>query len=407
MTSTRAAPLAAAALAAALAGCGRKPAPPPPPPPEVGYVVVHVEPVALTSELPGRTNAYVTADVRPQVNGIITERLFTEGTNVRAGQPLYRIDPKPYQAAYDQARATVANAQANLTTTRLQAQRYADLVKINAVSKQDNDNAQAGYQQAAANVQQQRAALEAARINLGYTTITAPVSGRIGRSLVTIGALATSGQTTALATIQKLDPVYVDVTQSSDELLKLKRQLAGGQLNGAGAQSARAEVLLSDGSRYPHAGQLKFSEASVDPTTGSTTLRAVFPNPEGTLLPGMYVREVLTQAVDREGILAPQQAITHNEKGQATATLVAADGTAQPTVVVTDRAIGDKWLVVQGLKPGDKLITEGLINLRAPGMKVHAVPAGSAPQGPAGPGGGAAPDSSVGASHGTPSSSAR
>ena len=380
--------LAVLAFTSALTGCGRKPPPPKPPTPEVGYVVVKTEPVTLTTELPGRTAAFVTADVRPQVTGIIKAQLFTEGTDVRAGQTLYQIDSAPYRAAYDQAKATLANAQANVVAQRLQAERYADLVKINAVSRQDNDNAQATYKQAAANVQQYAAALESARINLGYTRITAPVSGRIGRSLVTIGSLATSGQTTALATIQKLDPIYVDVSQSADELLKLKRDIAGGALSGAGPQSARATLIFSDGSRYPPEGQVRFSEAQVDPTTGSVTLRAVFPNPNRTLLPGMYVREVVAQAVARDGILAPQPAVSRDPTGKATVMLVGADGTAQPRPITAERAIGDKWLVTAGLQPGDKLIVEGLGSLRQPGAKVRAVPAGSPPSRP--PAGGAA-----------------
>ncbi|CAN5200078.1 efflux RND transporter periplasmic adaptor subunit [soil metagenome] len=402
MPSVRLTPLAGVALAfatvAGLSACGKKAPPPAPPPPTVGYIVVKTEPVSLTTELPGRTSAFVTADVRPQVNGIIKARLFTEGTDVRAGQVLYQIDAAPYRAAYDQAKATLANAQANLTTQKLQAGRYAELVKINAVSKQDNDNAQATYQQAAANVQQYQAALEAARINLGYTRITAPVSGRIGRSLVTIGSLATSGQTTALATIQALNPMYVDVSQSSDELLKLKRDMAGGELSRGGPQSVKATLVFSDGSKYPLSGQLKFSEAQVDPTTGSVTLRAVFPNPNGQLLPGMYVREIVTQAVDETGVLAPQQAVTRDPQGQATAMVVGPDGTAQPRKLVADRAIGDKWLVTAGLAPGDKLISEGLINLRMPGTKVHAVPAGSMPAKPP-PGGPGGPGGPPGAAH--------
>ncbi len=381
-----------------LSGCNKKTPPPAPPPPEVGYVVVQPQSVTLTSELPGRTTAYVVADVRPQVNGIIKARLFTEGTDVRAGQVLYQIDAAPYKAAYDQAAATLANALANLTTTRLQAQRYADLVKINAVSRQDNDNAQAAYQQAAATVQQNRAALETARINLGYTRVTAPVAGRIGRSLVTIGALATAGQTTALATIQALDPIYVDVTQSSDELLKLEGEVAGGALNRAGPQSAHATLILSDGSRYPLRGEVKFSEAQVDPTTGSVTLRAVFPNPKRILLPGMYVREVVAEAVDREGILVPQPAVTRNEKGDAVAMVVGADDKTEARVLVTDRAIGDKWLVTSGLKAGDKVIVEGLLKASQPGTKVRPVPAapadGGAGAATSGTGGAPAPASS-------------
>ena len=369
----------AAGLAVSMASCGGKKPPPPPPTPEVGYVVVQTQPVALTTELPGRTSAYLIADVRPQVNGIIKARLFTEGSDVRAGQVLYQIDSAPYRAAYDQAKATLANAQANLVTQKLQAGRYAALVKINAVSRQDNDNAQATYQQAAANVQQYAAALQSARINLGYTQITAPISGRIGRSLITVGGLAASGQTMALATIQAIDLIYVDVSQSADELLKLKRDIAGGAVSGAGPQSAKARLIFSDGAQYPVEGQVRFSEAQVDTATGSVTLRAVFANPNRTLLPGMYVREVVTQAVDPDGILAPQQSVSRDPVGAATVMVVGADGTAQPRKIVTERAIGDKWLVTSGLAAGDKLIVEGLGALRQPGMKVRAVPAGSAP----------------------------
>ena len=396
MPTYRVATLAAATAALlALDACGKKAPPPAPPPPEVGYVVVQSRPVTLTTELPGRTTAFITADVRPQVNGIITARLFTEGSDVRKGQALYQIDPKPYQAAYDQAKAQVANAQANLTTTKLQAQRYADLVKINAVSRQDNDNAQAAYQQGAANVQQYRAALETARINLGYTRITAPVSGRIGRSLVTIGALATSGQTTALATIQALDPIYVDVTQSSDELLQLTRQLNQGGLNRS--PTAHVKLILSDGSTYEDEGLIRFSEAQVDPTTGSVTLRALFPNPHRTLLPGMYVREQIEQAVDPTGVLAPQTAIIRDPKGDATA-MVVANGVAKTVPVTIGRAYGPNWLVTSGLKPGDQLITEGSGRVQQPGTKVRAVPADQLANAPAKapPKGGAKPSDATG-----------
>ncbi len=395
----------AAAPMAALAACGRPAPPPAPPPPQVGYVVVQSQPVALTNELPGRVTAFVTADVRPQVNGIITERLFVEGGDVAKSQALYRIDPKPYQAALDQAKAQLANAQANVVTARLQAQRYADLVKIDAISRQDNDNAQASYGQAAANVQQYRATVEAAQINLGYTTVRAPVSGRIGRSLVTIGALATSGQTTALATIQALDPIYVDVTQSADELLRLRQQLSQGD---ATKGAARVSVVLSDGQRYPVEGELRFAEAQVDPTTGSVILRAVFPNPNRTLLPGMFVREVLTQAVVQQGVLAPQTAIARDPKGAATAMIVV-NGAAQVRPVTIDRAVGSNWLITSGLKPGDELITAGGSRVQQPGTKVQAVPAaqlGAAAVAPAAGGkpGGA---SGQGGANGTPSSAGR
>ncbi|MBE7217759.1 MAG: efflux RND transporter periplasmic adaptor subunit [Caulobacteraceae bacterium] len=376
--SRLAAPLAAAW---ALAACHKAP-PPPPPPPQVGYVVVQTHPVVLDTELPGRTNPFVTADVRPQVNGIVTQRLFTEGTDVRQGQALYQIDPKPYQAAVEQARAQLANAQANLVTTRLQAQRYAELVKINAVSRQDNDNAQASYGQARANVQQYQAALDAARINLGYTTIRAPVSGRIGRSLITIGALATNGQTNALATIQALDPIYVDVTQSSDELLKLTQAVSQGGLNKS--PTAHAKLILSDGSTYAQEGLIRFSDAQVDPTTGSVILRALFPNPNRTLLPGMYVRERIEQAIDPNGILVPQTAVTRDPKGDATVMVVDGDA-AQTRPVSIGRAINNDWLLTSGLKPGDKLITEGGAKVQKPGTKVRAVPADQVKNAPANP----------------------
>ena len=402
MPSLRCAAILAIASAAALGACGRKAPPPAPPPPEVGYVVVQARPVALTTDLPGRTTAYVVADVRPQVNGIVLQRLFTEGTDVAKGQALYQIDPKPYQAAVEQARGQLANAQANLVTMRLQAQRYADLVKINAVSRQDNDNAQATYGQARANVQQYQAALDAARINLGYTTIRAPVSGRIGRSLVTIGALATSGQTTALATIQALDPIYVDVTQSSDELLQLTHALNKGGLNKS--PTAHAKLILSDGSTYENEGLIRFSEAQVDPTTGSVTLRALFPNPRRTLLPGMYVREHIEQAVDPAGVLAPQTAVTRDPKGDASV-MVVANGLAQTRPVTISRAYGPDWLVTSGLKPGEELITEGGSRVHKPGTKVRAVPADQLANAPAKPSAkGAKPGDGAGGANGASAS---
>ena len=356
--------------------CAKKPAPPPQGPPQVGYVTLKAEPVTRTTELPGRTAPTLSSDVRPQVNGIVKARLFTEGGDVVAGQVLYQIDPAPYQAALDQAKGTLANGEANLTTTRLQAQRYADLVKINAVSKQDNDNSQAMYKQALATVQADQAAVEAAAINLGYTKVRAPISGRIGRSAVTPGALVTSAQTTALSTIQALDPVYVDVAQSADALLKLRQALSGGQLDRA-PSSARVKLVLSDGTPYPQEGVLKFSEVTVDQSTGSVVLRAVFPNPNKVLLPGMFVRAELNEGVYQNGILAPQQGVSHDPKGAATAFVVGADGKAQPRTLKTAEAIGDKWLVTDGLKPGDKLIVEGLLKVQ-PGVAVKAVPANTA-----------------------------
>ena len=373
-----------------LSGCGRKPAPPQMGPPAVGYVVVQTEPVTLTTELPGRTNAYLTSDVRPQVNGIIQSRLFAEGADVHAGQALYQIDPAPYRATLDQAKAQLQNAQANLATLKIKAERYGDLVKINAVAKQDYDDAEAAYKQALAVVAQDRATVESAAINLGYTRVTAPISGRIGRSLVTPGALVQAGQTTALSTIQTLDPVYVDVTQSADQVLALKRAIQGGRLDGGGPSSARVRLLLQDGTPYPREGVLRFSEVTVDQTTGSVTLRAVFPNPDRLLLPGLYVRAVIEQGVEPQGVLAPQPAVSRDEKGQAVAYVVGAGNKAEQRILKTGQAIGGSWLVTDGLKPGDRLITEGLMMVR-PGAPVTpkpasgqtAAPSGGAPQGAA------------------------
>jgi membrane fusion protein (multidrug efflux system) len=355
-------------------------------PPTVGYVVVKAEPVTLTTELPGRTDPYLSSDVRPQVNGIIKARLFVEGGDVKRGQPLYQIDPAPYQASLDQAKAQLLNADANLATTKVKAERYGDLVKINAVAKQDFDDAEAAYKQAAANVAQYKAAVESAAINLGYTRVTAPISGRIGRSVVTPGALVTADQTTALATIQTLDPIYVDVTQSADQLLALKRAIDGGQLTGGGPTSTKVKLLLQDGTPYPIEGTLKFSEVTVDQTTGSVTLRAVFPNPNRLLLPGLYVNAVIVEGVQPNGILAPQTAVSRNEKGQATAFVVDAQNNAELRVLKAGQAIGDAWLVTEGLRPGDRLITDGLLNIR-PGAPVKPVPANTPTVTPAGAGG--------------------
>ena len=376
-------------LAVSVAACAKKP-PPAPPAAVLGYVVVRSESVTLTTELPGRTAAYATADVRPQVNGVIRARTFTEGADVRAGQVLFEIDPAPYRAQLGQAQAQLANAQALVVTQKLKSDRYADLVKINAVSRQDADDARAAYGQAVANVALAQAQLRTAAINLGYTRVTSPISGRIGRATVTQGGLATSGQAQALATVQQLDPVYVDFVQSSDELLKLKREIAGGKLEGAGPQAVDVHLILSDGSQYPAVGRLRFSEAQVDQTTGSVTLRAVFPNPNRTLLPGMYVRARVAQAVDAQGVLAPQAAVARNEKGEAVVTVVGPGDKPTPRTVKTGPAIGDKWLITDGLKPGDKLITEGLAKIQgppqpgAPPPKI--VPAGSAPPPAATPG---------------------
>lgn len=373
---------AAAMVAAALAlqGCGgyggrgpqgRGPA-------EVGVVTLQAEPVTLQTELPGRTTPFEVSDVRPQVGGVIKARLFTEGADVKAGQLLYQIDPAPYRAAYDQAAAQLAGADASLATAKAKAERYADLVKIKGVSQQDYDDAEAAYRQAAAAVQQQKAAVESAKINLDYTRVTAPIGGRIGVSAFTPGALVTAGQAAALSTIQRLDPIYVDVTQSAAEVMQLRRDIAAGQLNHGGPASAVVRLKLEDGSDYPLAGKLQFTDVTVDQTTGAVTLRAVFPNPDGVLLPGLYVRATINEGVDSQGLLAPQQGVTRDQAGRPVAWIVDAQGKAQLRTLRTSRVIGDKWLVSDGLRPGDRLVVEGVQRLQ-PGAAVRAVPAGSPP----------------------------
>lgn len=343
-------------------------------PPTVGYVTLAAQTVELTNELPGRTTAFETADVRPQVNGVIGKRLFVEGSLVRKGQPLYQIDAAPYRAALDQAKAQLVNAQALVVTDKAKADRYGDLVKINAVARQDYDDAVAAYRQAAASVEQQRAAVESAQINLGYTRVTAPISGRIGRSAVTVGGLATTGQTTALATIQNFDPIYVDLTQSAPEVLRLRQEIAQGNLSATGEAGVAVHLKLDNGVTYPLDGRLKFTDVTVDPTTGSVTLRAEFPNPRGFLLPGLYVRAVIVEGIDHNAILAPQRGVTRNEKGNPTAMVVDANGKAQQRDLVTSRTIGDQWLVTSGLAAGDRLIVNGLQSVK-PNMPVHAVAA--------------------------------
>jgi membrane fusion protein (multidrug efflux system) len=362
----------------ALDSCGdrRAGATPQMPPPEVGVVVMQSQPVMLSTELSGRTAPYEVSDVRPQVNGIIKARLFTEGGDVHAGQVLYQIDPSSYQAVYDQAKALLASAQANVATTKAKADRYADLVKINAVSRQDFDDAEATAHQAVAAVAQQQAAVEAARINLNYTRVTAPIRGRVGRSAFTQGALVTAGQAEALTTIQRLDPIYVDVTQSASDLLRLRRELATGRLEATGAASAVVRLKLEDGTDYPLTGKLQFTDVTVDQSSGAVTLRAVFPNPNGMLLPGMYVRAVINEGVNPQAILVPQQGVTRNQQGDPTAMVVDGAGKAETRTLKTERAIGDKWLVSSGLKAGDKVIVEGLLRVR-PGAAVKVVQAGT------------------------------
>jgi membrane fusion protein, multidrug efflux system len=338
-----------------LTGCGHKAPPPAPPPPKVSVVIVQAQAVPITTELPGRVAGYRTADVRPQVNGIILKRLFVEGRDVKAGQQLYQIDAAPYQASYDSAVAADASARALW-------ERYKPLAEANAVSKQDYDNAVAAHLQA-------QAAVETAHINLIYTRVLSPITGRIGRSLITEGALVTANQTAVLATVQQLDPVYVDVTQPTTTLLRLEREAAAGLLNQNEAGQAQVRLRLEDGSLYAHAGSLEFSEVTVDETTGSVTLRALMPNPERLLLPGMFVREEIQEGVRQDAVLAPQQGISHDQKGQPNALVVGPDNTVELRTLTTDRAIGDQWLVTSGLKPGDRVIVEGIQSAK-PGTKV-------------------------------------
>lgn len=346
--------------------------------PAVTVLTVKAEPVPLAIELPGRTTPYLIAELRPQVTGIVKARPFKEGSEVKAGQVLYQIDPAPYQAAYDSARATLARAEANVEAARTKAERYAELVKIEAVSKQDNDEAAAALKQVLADVSAAEAALDKARIDLGFTRVTSPISGRIGRSAVTPGALVTANQAEALATVQQLDPIYVDLTQSSAEMLRLRRELASGKLQRAAGNAVPVELVLEDGSVYDTEGRLAFSEVTVDEGTGSVTLRAVFPNKRGELLPGMYVRARVTQGVREKAILVPHAALTRDPRGNATVMLVNGEGKVEPRVVEADQSLGDKWVVTAGLAPGDRVIVEGLQKAR-PGTPVQAQEAGAAP----------------------------
>jgi membrane fusion protein (multidrug efflux system) len=383
-----------AMLATLLSSCGKSEAPAAAkgaggaqPAPEVTVVTLQPRQVVLTTELAGRTSAFRIAEVRPQVSGILKERVFREGSTVAAGAALYRIDPATYAAEVERAQAALAKAEANVATARLKAERYEELVTIDAVSKQARDDAAVALKQAEADVAAARAALAAAKINLGYTTVTAPIGGQIGRSALTPGALVTANQATALATIQQLDPIYVDVTQSSADLMRMRRDLAAGVLKSAGPDQARVKLLLEDGSAYPLEGRLQFSEVSVDPASGSVTLRAVFPNPKQLLLPGMYVRAVLEEGVRENALAVPQQGITRDARGNAMALVVAADGTVQQRVVRADRALGAQWLVSDGLAAGDRVIVEGLQKVR-PGAPARAVervetPAGAATAAPA------------------------
>ncbi len=343
-------------------------------PGQVTVVTLKTEAVTLTRELAGRATGYQVAEVRPQVSGIVAKRLFTEGSVVKAGEPLYQLDDASYRAQANSARAQLARAEATANAARLAARRSSELVKSKVISVQDDENAQAAWKQADADVLAARASLDAANVTLGYARITAPISGQIGKSSVTQGALVSAGQAEPLATINQLDPIYIDVTQSSAELLQLRRELAAGRLEGA--SELPVDIVLEDGSTYAHKGTLEFSEVSVDPSTGSYSLRVRVENPDQVLMPGMFVRAVLGSGVRPNALLVPMQGIARDAKGNTSAMVVDAEGKVAARPVTVSRTIGDKWLVEDGLKAGDKVIVEGLQKI-GPGMPVQATEKGA------------------------------
>jgi membrane fusion protein (multidrug efflux system) len=363
------------ALLPLAAACGSRSAPPATQAPvEVGVVAIHPTTITLTRELPGRTAPFRVAEVRARVNGIVQKRLFAEGSDVKEGQKLFLIDPAAYEAALDGAKAALARAEATLANARVVAARHADLIKNNVVSQQDHDNAMAALKTAEADVAAARASEQTARINLGYTTVTAPVSGRIGRSAVTEGAYVQASQATLLATVQQINPMYVDLTQSADDVLRLRRDMDSGRLQGSDKGQARVRLVTDDGREYPIVGTLQFAELTVDPGTGSIALRAFFPNPKGELLPGMFVRARLEEGVSPRALLVPQVGVTRDQKGLPVAMVVNAEKKVERRQLVTERAVGNAWLVTEGIQPGDQVIVEGLQKVR-PGTLVNPVPA--------------------------------
>lgn len=359
-----------------LGACGQQTAtggPPQSGPPEVAVVTMQTQRLVITTELTGRTSAKRIAEVRPQVSGIIRKRLFTEGGDVKAGQALYQIDPAPFQAALDNATAALSRSEANLPAIRSRADRLRELLAENAVSKQDYDDAAAALKQTEADIQYGKATVETARINLGYTAITAPISGRIGRSNITEGALVAAYQPPPLATIQQLDPIYVDVPQATAEVLRLRRRLEDGGLNRNGEIRHKVRLHLEDGSPYPWGGALQFRDVTVDPTTGSVMLRLVFPNTQGVLLPGMFVRAVVEEGVNPRALLIPQQAVSRDHKGNPFTLSVDAAGKVRQRMLTLDRALGAAWVVSSGLAPGERVIVEGMQKVQ-PGASVKAVP---------------------------------
>lgn len=365
--------LAVVILAAVLWTAARRDLPPPPAGVEVAVLVVKPRSVVLTTELPGRTSPYRVAEVRPQVSGLIQKRLFVEGSDVKAGALLYQIDPAPFQAALDNALGALGRAEANLLPARARAERLKELLNDKSVSQQDYDDAQGAWRQAEADVKFWKAAVDTARINLAYARITSPISGRIGRSSVTEGAVVTAYQPVPLAVVQELHPIYVDVTQATGELLRLQKQLEQGRLVRNGASQNTARLILEDGSIYPWEGTVQFQDISVDPTTGTVVLRTIFPNPQGVLLPGMFVRALIEEGVNENAILIPQQAVLRDPKGNPLVMIVGADGRAEVRPVTLQRAIGAEWLVAAGLAAGERVIVEGLFRVR-PGVPVVQVP---------------------------------
>jgi len=359
-----------------LAACSEKAANTPPqgrmPPPEVGVVTIAPQRIAIVSELPGRIEAARIAQVRARVPGIVLQRVFREGSDVKAGDILFRIDPAPFEAAYNHAQAALTKAQANLAQAQLKVQRYAPLAATHAISTQDYDDALTAQQQAAADVASAQASRETARLNRSYATVTAPISGRIGRALVTEGALVGQGEATVLTTIQQLDPVYVNLTQSSTEVMRLRQAMTRGQLRRTGSEQASVALVLEDGQPYPHTGKLLFSDISVEESTGAVTLRAEFPNPERFLLPGMYARARLQQAINEQALMVPQQAVMRGPDG-ASVFVVGADGKVAAQSIQTGATQGNQWVISQGLQPGQRVIVEGLQKAK-PGTSVKPMP---------------------------------
>ncbi len=354
-----------------LLGCEKKK--PMPQIPEVSVIKIDTEEILLTTELPGRTSPYKIAEIRPQVSGIILKRYFTEGSNVKAGEVLYQIDPAQYKAAYDNAKAALSRAEANLQSVKARYERYQELIKVNAISKQEFDDVKAQYEQTLSEIEALKAQVRNAQINLGYTKITAPISGRIGKSNFTEGALVTAYQAQELTRIQQLDPIYVDIPQSTKELRELEKRLEQGRLKYAGKEQNKVKLILEDGTAYPIEGTLQFKDVTVDPTTGSVTLRAIFPNPKGVLLPGVFVRAVIREGINKKAILVPQQVVFRDTKGNPFVYIVDKENKVQIRPIQVDRAIGDRWLVSEGLQVGEQVVIEGVQRIM-PGAQVKPVP---------------------------------